>query len=145
MPAAKQWNAANFRFRIGGLDAESAAVTKVAEFALRQNTKNLYIGEDRFPSLQPTGTNYSHLMITLPSSKAGGILRWSEETIANRSITSKTARLEYLRPGDGAHYFAVDFAGVEIASRSFPKPTGSANSNDVNVELFYDSLRFSYS
>ena len=144
LPAQKPWNAANFKFRIDGVPLDESAVTKVSAFGLKTSISAYYSGEGRFPELESTRSSYSNIAITVPKSKAAGVLDWAEEVITGKSLTTETyGSLQYLGPGNKFEYYSVGFKGLGIASTTISKSSSDMDKS-VIAELYYNSVKLSY-
>jgi hypothetical protein len=142
LPAQKPWNTSNFRFKIGGLPNEDGAITKVSAISLKSNPKEFYSGLERFPDLIPAPTSHSSLVVSVSRSKGSRILSWVDDAIGTRSMPTQNGTLEFLGPGNGSRYFAIDFTRLDVVSKKLP--SDRSRGDEVYLELSYDSLRLVY-
>jgi len=96
LPPLKPWTASNFEFSIDGLD-DTRYAQKISSLVLNQAYKTI-ARQSGDSTIEPTKTEDSNVVITLPVARADGILKWFESgLIRNNRASQRTGSILYLR------------------------------------------------
>ena len=142
----KLWQPSNFRLDITGIDCRY--VNKIDSFAVTQKVKPLYTGSQRFPELEPTGIDFSNIIVYLAAEHAGDFMNWYQEFIVRGDKDTKQERdgfLEFLGPDSETVLFTVNLNRLGIHRLSIEKSEANTEQiKRVKVELYLESMDLAY-
>jgi len=142
----KMWLPSNFRLDIQGIDC--TRVNKIDSFAVTQKVKPLYIGGSRFPELEPTGIEFSNLVVYVAVEHGSDFTDWYESFIVRGNKDTSQERdgfLELLAPDNKTVLFTINLNRLGIHKLSIEK--SEANSESIKrykVELYLESMDLEY-
>jgi hypothetical protein len=139
----KMWTPSAFRLNIDGID-DMKYTNKVDSFTIKQGVKKLFIGADRFPTLEPTKLEFPNLSGTIALEYAEKLLQWHRDYI-HRGVqdpkSQKTGSLEFLTPDRKQTIFQIALYEVGISHVQLEQSTANANSiKRVKFELFVQRM-----
>jgi hypothetical protein len=118
----KQWLASRFYFTIDGVD-DMHYTNKLESFTIKQGIKKLSTGEARVGEIEPTKIEFPNLSGTISLARAGGLMKWYEETVQDGrrdDKAQKTGAIEFLSPDDktlfSIHLYEVGLTSVQIGA-----------------------------
>jgi len=132
----KSWTPSAFRLYLDGLD-ELQYTNKIEEFSIKQGVKKLYVGEERFPEIEPTKLEYPNLVGTIALEYADKLHAWSEKVLKNGWAdpkAQKTGRLEFLDPTRTKVLFQINL--FEVGLHSFNVVQSTANADQIKRAKF---------
>jgi hypothetical protein len=125
----KMWAPSAFRFNIDGID-DMKYVNKLDSFTIKQGVKKVYIGDGRFPTLEPTKIEFPNLTGTIALEYADKLIKWHEDYIHRGSqdpAGQRTGSIEFLSPDRAKTLFMVNLYGVGIRSFMINKSDAKAD------------------
>ncbi|MCG8424661.1 MAG: phage tail protein [Proteobacteria bacterium] len=143
----KMWLPSMFRVNIDGIDC--TRVNKVESFTVKQKIKEMYIGNNRYPELEPTGIEFPNLVLTLPAAFADDFITWHQKFVvmgARDNEHEKQGSIEFLDPAGGKlPIFTVDLKNVGINSLAIEKSEAKAEQiKRCKAELYVESMELKY-
>jgi hypothetical protein len=142
----KMWLPSNFRLDIQGIDC--TYVNKIDSFAVTQKTKQLYLGTSRFPEVEPTGIEFSNLVLTLAVDHADDFMGWYDAFVMKGGKDTRQERdgfIEFLAPDNSTVLFTVNLNRLGIHKLSIEKSEANAESiKRCKVELYLESMELQY-
>lgn len=142
----KMWLPSNFRLDIQGIDC--TYVNKIESLAVTQKTKQLYVGTSRFPEVEPTGVEFSNVILTMAADHADGFMGWYDEFVMRGAKDTRQERdgfLEFLAPDNHTVLFTVNLNRLGIHKLSVEKSEANAESiKRCKVELYLESMDLEY-
>jgi hypothetical protein len=142
----KLWSPSNFRLSIDGADCSH--VNRVDSFTVTQRIRPLYTGVDRFPELEPTGIDFSNIIVYLAVAHARDFENWYDEFIVQGGKDTKMERqgsLEFLHPDNKTTLFTVYLNRLGIHRMSVEK--SEANTEQMKrykIELYLEDMELEY-
>ena len=135
----KMWSPAAFRFNIDGID-DMKYTNKLDSFTIKQGVKKLYIGSDRFPTLEPTKIEFPNLSGTIALEYAKKLMQWHEDYIHSGVQDPKSQRsgsIEFLSPDRKQTIFAINLYEIGINHVTVEPSTANAGAiKRAKFELF---------
>lgn len=140
---AKMWLPSMFRLTIDGVDCQR--VNKIEAFSVKQTIKEMYIGDARYPELEPTGIDFPNLTITLPAAFADDFIKWHQDFVVRGDRDTdqeKQGSIEFLDPaGSNIPLFTVQLNHVGINSLAIEKSEANAAAiKRAKIELYVESM-----
>jgi hypothetical protein len=132
----KLWMCSGFRLSIDGIDGMEYA-NKIEPFTIKQGIKKLYIGEERFPQIEPTKIEFPSISGTIAAQYADGLLDWYNKYVVTGQADTKgqkTGALEFLSPDRKSVLFRITLKEVGLHSLSMMQST--ANSDQIKRMKF---------
>ncbi len=137
----KLWSASNFMFSIDGLDCTK--VSKIDSFSVKQKIKQLYIGSQRHPEIEPLGIEFSNITIYVALAHAKPFLDWHEQFVVKggRDLDhEKMGAITYIGPR-GQELLTVELKNVGIFSLTIEKAEANAESiKRCKIELYVEKM-----
>jgi hypothetical protein len=135
----KFWVANSFRLTIDNFRGFEYT-NKIEAFTIKQGIKKNYMGEDRFPHIEPTKLEFPHIVGTIGLDYADELLRWRDQyhrdggdEYANQS----TGELEFLAPDKKTTLFSINLKEVGIHKVTMQQSQANQDSmKRVKFELF---------
>jgi hypothetical protein len=127
----KMWTTSAFRLLIDGLD-DMQYTNKLDGFTIKQGIKKMYVGEQRFPQIEPTKIEFPPLTGTISLAYAGQVLQWYNDYIQTGKRDDQSQRsgaIEFLAPNRKDVLFRINLYEVGIAFAGIEKST--ANSDGI--------------
>jgi len=135
-PSHKQWNSANFRLKINGLDHACMKVSKIDAITIKQKTISGSSGER-----MPANVEVSNLVITLPESEAQDFMQWQTDIVKQKNNgPKKDGTLEYLDKDAQTTLFTLNFRNLGIFKITPVKSATGAKW--ITVEMYNESIKF---
>lgn len=135
----KLWAPSAFRFNIDGID-DMKYVNKLDSFTIKQGVKKHYIGNDRFPTLEPTKIEFPNLTGTIALEYADKLIKWHNEYIQRGEQDprgQRTGSIEFLSPDRKQTIFAINLYEIGISHVQIESSTANANAiKRLKFELF---------
>jgi hypothetical protein len=139
----KLWMCSGFRLSIDGIDGLEYA-NKIDSFTIKQGVKKLYVGEERFPQIEPTKIDFPSITGTIAAQYADGLLDWYHKyVVAGQADTKaqKTGSLEFLSPDRKSTLFRINLKEVGIHSLSMMQSTANADQiKRMKFELYVGKM-----
>lgn len=117
-PKQKLWTASSFRLNIDGID-DMKYTNKIEAFTIKQGIKKLYVGQERFPQIEPTKIEFPNISGTISLEYADKLLEWYEQCLMKGLAdpkAQKTGSIEFLRPQRDKEIFSINLFDVGLAS-----------------------------
>jgi hypothetical protein len=142
----KLWTPSSFRLTIDQF-AGMEYVNKLEAFTITQGIKKMYIGQERYPQIEPTGIKFPNLSGTISLAYADALLKWHHDYIANFTGTKDphaqlSGAIEFLTPDRASTIFRIELTQVGIMSAAIQQ--ASANTDQikrVKFEMFVGSMK----
>lgn len=144
-PRQKLWTQSRFRLSIDNVDC--SRVSKIDAFTVKQRVKQLYVGNQRLPELEPTGIEIPNLTLYTSLAHAQQFLAWHQAFVSQGDQDTRQERqgsLELLGH-DGEPLFTVVLRNIGIISAAIEK--SDANADQVKrckIELYIESMDLEY-
>ena len=142
-PKQKMWLCSGFRFKIDGVD-DLDGVNKIDSFTIKQGVKQFYMGQDRFPQIEPTKIEFPNITGTIAQGNAAGLQQWYKQTVANGIADPKAQRsgsLEFLAPDKTEVLFRIVFAQCGLLKlEMMPSTANSAEIKRMKFEIFVSEM-----
>src|SRR6185436_14734403 len=142
----KMWTPSSFRFTIdqfGGMEY----VNKLESFTVTQGIKKMYIGQERYPQIEPTGIKFPNLSGSISLAYADRLLKWHHEYVADHNGTRDpkgqlSGAIEFLTPDREKTLFSIELTQVGILSASIQQATANTDQiKRVKFEMFVGSMK----
>ncbi|MFN0251842.1 MAG: phage tail protein [Kofleriaceae bacterium] len=133
----KTWLASSFRLSIEGI-SNLDKVNKIEAFTIKQGVKKLYVGQDRFPTVEPTKIEYPNLVCTIAEAYGADLLKWHQDVMNGKKEAEGqlTGSLEFLNAAKES-LFRLNLYEVGILSFSIVQATANEDKiKRVKFELF---------
>ena len=135
----KMWTNSAFRFNIDGID-DMKYTNKIEALTIKQGVKKLYIGKNRFPTLEPTKIEFPNITGTISLEYADKLLKWHKDYI-NKGVkdpsSQKHGSIEFLSPDRKQTIFEIQLFEVGINYVAIESSTANANAiKRVKFEMF---------
>jgi len=135
----KMWTNSAFRFNIDGID-DMKYTNKIEALTIKQGVKKLYIGKNRFPTLEPTKIEFPNITGTISLEYADKLLKWHKDYI-NKGVkdpsSQKHGSIEFLSPDRKQTIFEIQLFEVGINYVAIESSTANANTiKRVKFEMF---------
>lgn len=135
----KMWMASGFRLNIDGID-EMKYTNKIEAFTIKQGIKKFYVGQERFPQVEPTKIEFPHLVGTIALEYADKLLEWHEKYVMQGQSdpkAQKTGSLEFLTPQRDKTIFSINLYEVGLMSlQVLPSQANQDMIKRVKFELY---------
>lgn len=142
----KLWQPSAFNLDIQGIDCTH--VNKIDSFAVTQKVKPLYTGGSRFPELEPTGLEFSNLVVYTAVDHAADFMSWYEKFVMRGDRDTRQERdgyLEFLAPDHKTVLFTINLNRIGIHKLSIEKSDANADAiKRMRVELYLESMELEY-
>jgi hypothetical protein len=142
----KLWQPSNFRLDIQGIDCSH--VNKIDQFSVTQKVKPLYSGSARFPELEPTGIDFSNLIVYVAVEHAADFMAWYDAFIMRGDKDTRQERdgfLEFLAPDTSTVLFTINLNRLGIHRLSIEKSDANAEQiKRCKIELYLESMELEY-
>lgn len=132
----KQWIASSFRFHIEGIE-EMKYVNHIDSFTIKQGTKKLYTGLDRFPQIEPTKIDFPNITGTIAQGYTQNLIEWHKQSAYDGIKDPKSQKhgyIEFLGPDQKTVIFRVMLDEMGLLSLSTAPST--ANSDQIKRTKF---------
>jgi hypothetical protein len=142
-PPPAQFDTSHFRFSIDGLEKDSEKVLTVSSVSIKQKTKVMYVGNEKWPQIEPTNIEDSNIVITLPVTAATGFLDWHKNELdsGQRGQTkTRSGSLEYFAPGSNKASLTLEFPEIGIKSAQVSSGSEQSALKKITCELYCDSI-----
>lgn len=144
---AKLWLPSMFRLNIDGVDC--TRVNKIESFSVKQTVKEMYIGNARYPELEPTGIEFPNLTISLPTAFAKDFIDWHQKFVvegARDDEQEKHGSIEFLDPAGGdVPLFTIELKRIGINSLAIEKSDAHADAiKRCKIELYVEAMELQY-
>jgi hypothetical protein len=120
----KMWTTSAFRLVIDGMD-DMQYTNKLDSFTIKQGIKKMYVGEQRFPQIEPTKIEFPTLSGTISLRYASQVLKWYNDYIQTGRRDDKAQRsgaIEFLAPNRkdvifriNLYEIGINFAAIEAS------------------------------
>jgi hypothetical protein len=136
----KQWLSSSFRLNLEGI-SQLDKVNKIESFTIKQGVKKFWIGQDRFPTLHPTGITFPNLICTIGEAYAKDLWKWMDEVKKGKPEAQQTTgSLEFLN-GAKQTIFRLNLYEVGLKICSIVQSTANeAKIKRVKFELFIGKM-----
>ncbi|MGE3457594.1 MAG: hypothetical protein AB7O24_20940, partial [Kofleriaceae bacterium] len=127
----KLWSPSAFRLTIDGINGMELT-NKIESLTIRQGIKRMYVGEQRFPQIEPTKIEFPNVVGTIAAQHADALIEWHESYIhagTSDPRAQKTGAIEFLSPNRKQTLFAIQLYEVGLMSLSMPQ--AQANSDQI--------------
>ena len=142
----KQWNSANFRLKLAGLDC--TRVTQIDALTIMRPTTSHAVGELRDYEKEPAPLQIPNLAITLKESGSDGFRQWHENFVikGNSGQTNeKNGTLDYLSQNMQDVLFTLTFQHLGIFRLTPDKRVaGSEQVRHLRAEMYCEEMGFQY-
>jgi hypothetical protein len=139
--AQKDFSLNAFRLTID--KAPIIGVTKIEGFTVKQGIKRLYVGQQRFPQIEPTKIEFPNIVVTIPETNALPIFAWYQEFImkGGRDDKHTTGAIEFLSPDKQRVILTVELKEVGLVSANIiASQANQASSKNVRFELYVGAM-----
>lgn len=149
-PKQSLWSTSNFRVTLDSSKFDSACdyIDKVDEISIKQNCKNLWVGAERFPTIEPTNLELPKLSFYLPASHAKPFFDWHKESVIKGKSVSQlrySGCIEYLDHETRKTLLELEMYDMGISSCKLDK--AEANTDQIQkakVELFVHRYKLKF-
>jgi hypothetical protein len=127
----KMWMSSGFRLNIDGID-EMKYTNKVEAFTIKQGIKKFYVGQERFPQVEPTKIEFPHIVGTIALEYADKLMEWHEKYVMKGQSdpkAQKTGAIEFLTPQRDKTIFSINM--YEIGLMSLQVLPSQANQDQI--------------
>lgn len=135
----KLWTANSFRLSIDGKRGFEYT-NKIESFTIKQGLKKNYIGEHRFPQIEPTKLEFPHIVGTLGLDYADDLLAWRDayhRDGGNDPGNQHSGELEFLGPDKKETLFSINLFEVGIHKVALQQSQANQDSiKRVKYELY---------
>ena len=135
----KMWMASGFRLNIDGID-DMKYTNKVEAFTIKQGIKKFYVGQERFPQVEPTKIEFPHIVGTIALEYADKLLEWHEKYVMkgqSDTKAQKTGSIEFLTPQRDKTIFSIHMYEVGLMSLVvLPSQANQDQIKRVKFELY---------
>jgi hypothetical protein len=143
----KLWSPNRFRLSIDGID-EMIHTNKIEAFTIKQGVKKFYIGEDRFPQIEPTKVEFPNLIGTISMEFADKLFDWYDDYVVkgqNDKDAQKTGSIEFLGPQqDKKTLFTINLYEVGLLNVQITQSAGNADQiKRVKFEMYVGKMDIS--
>jgi hypothetical protein len=139
----KLWMCSGFRLSIDGVDGMEYA-NKIDSFTIKQGVKKLYVGEERFPQIEPTKIDFPSISGTIAAQYCDKLLDWYHKSVVTGQADPKAQRtgsLEFLSPDRKQTLFRINFQEVGITSLAMMASTANADQiKRMKFELYVGKM-----
>jgi phage tail-like protein len=95
----EKWRTSDFKLKIDGLDDATSRALKIEAITVKQKIVDDTVGENRDPTKQPAGVDFSNLAVTVADSHAQSFYDWAQDFIVqgnNGDDRERSGTLDYL-------------------------------------------------
>lgn len=135
----KMWSPSAFRFNVDGID-DMKYTNKLEAFTIKQGIKKVYIGDSRYPTLEPTKIEFPNLTGTISLEYADKLLQWHKDYLHSGRrdpAAQKHGSIEFLSPDRKQTIFAIELYEMGINYCAIEASTANANAiKRVKFEIF---------
>jgi hypothetical protein len=135
----KMWMASGFRLNIDGID-EMKYTNKIEAFTIKQSVKKFYVGQERFPQVEPTKIEFPHITGTIALEYADKLMEWHEKYVMKGQSdpkAQKTGSLEFLTPQRDKTIFSINMYEVGLMSlQVLPSQANQDQIKRLKFELY---------
>jgi T4-like virus tail tube protein gp19 len=135
----KLWTANSFRLTIDGLNGFEYT-NKIEAFTIKQGVKKSFVGESRFPQIEPTKLEFPHLVGTLGLDYADDLLKWRDDYHRDGGAevpNQRSGELEFLGPDKKQVIFSINLFEVGIHKVALQQSQANQDSiKRVKYELY---------
>ncbi len=135
----KMWMASGFRLNIDGID-EMKYTNKIEAFTIKQGIKKFYVGQERFPQVEPTKIEFPHITGTIALEYADKLMEWHEKYVMKGQSdpkAQKTGSLEFLTPQRDKTIFSINMYEVGLMSlQVLPSQANQDRIKRLKFELY---------
>jgi hypothetical protein len=139
----KMWSCSQFRLTIDGIP-DFAFTNHIDSFTIKQGTKPMHTGLERFPQHEPTKVEIPHITGTMAAGYANAIIKWHEDTTRKGSkdpSVQKHGVLEFLGPDRITPIFAIHLKEVGLFGFQMQQSTANADAiKRVKFELYVGGM-----
>src|SRR5688500_18785496 len=135
----KLWTANSFRLTIDGLNGFEYT-NKIEAFTIKQGVKKSFVGESRFPQIEPTKIEFPHISGTLGLDYADDLLKWRDAYHRDGGAevpNQRSGELEFLGPDKKQVIFSINLFEVGIHKVALQQSQANQDSiKRVKFELY---------
>jgi hypothetical protein len=135
----KMWMASGFRLNIDGID-EMKYTNKIDAFTIKQSVKKFYVGQERFPQIEPTKIEFPHITGTIALEYADKLMEWHEKYVMkgqSDNKAQKTGSIEFLTPQRDKTIFSINMYEVGLMSlQVLPSQANQDQIKRLKFELY---------
>ena len=135
----KLWSANSFRLTIDGKRGFEYT-NKIESFTIKQGVKKNYVGEHRFPQIEPTKLEFPHIVGTLGLDYADDLFKWRDAYHRQGAVdpaNQHSGELEFLGPDKKTIILSITLRDVGIHKVSLQQSQANQDSiKRVKYELF---------
>ena len=125
----KQWAPSNFRINLSGIE-DMLFVNKLDSFTIKQGVKKLYLGEQRFPEIEPTKIEFPNLTGTIAVAYTKQLFEWYDHYLAKGQsdiAAQKHGSIEFLGTDNEKVLFEIKLFEVGLKSLKIEPSTANAD------------------
>lgn len=146
-PMQKAWIPSGFAFSIDGIGGMEYT-NKIESFTIKQGVKTHYVGDDRYPQIEPTKIEYPNIVGTMAMEYSGALHKWwtdhTKRVSADDKSLQKHAEIRFLGPTREVNkpLFTIDLYNCNIIN--FTPVASTANTEAikrVKFELKVESMK----
>jgi hypothetical protein len=142
----KLWLPSNFRMWIQGIDC--TYVNRIDSFTVTQKVKPLYLGQQRFPELEPTGIDFSNITVYIAAEHATDFEDWYQETViagTQETTAERPGYIEFLGPDNDTVLFTINLNELGIHRMSLEKSEANAEQiKRYKIELYMETMELEW-
>jgi hypothetical protein len=135
----KLWTANSFRLTIDGLNGFEYT-NKIEAFTIKQGVKKSFVGESRFPQIEPTKIEFPHIVGTIGLDYADDLLKWRDDYHRDGGAevpNQRSGELEFLGPDKKQVIFSINLFEVGIHKVALQQSQANQDSiKRVKYELY---------
>jgi hypothetical protein len=140
----KLWSNSAFRLTIDQVDGMEYT-NKIESFTIKQGTKKVHVGAERYPQIEPTKVEFPTLSGTIALGYADKLLKWHKDYIVSGKRDQRaqfSGSLDFLSPDRKSTIFRINLYEVGLLSASIQQSTANADQiKRVKFELFVNSMK----
>jgi hypothetical protein len=145
-PKQKMWIPSAFRFTLDQVDGMEYT-NKLEAFTIKQGTKKMFVGRERYPQIEPTNIQFPNLSGTISLAHADKLLKWHHDYVYKENARKDqqaqlSGAIEFLSPDRKKTIFRIDLYGVGVSNVSIPQST--ANNDQIKrakFEMFVSEMK----
>jgi hypothetical protein len=135
----KLWTANSFRLTIDGMNGFEYT-NKIEAFTIKQGVKKSFVGESRFPQIEPTKIEFPHIVGTIGLDYADDLLKWRDQYHRDGGAevpNQRSGELEFLAPDKKQVIFSINLFEVGIHKVALQQSQANQDSiKRVKYELY---------
>jgi len=134
--AQKAWLCSGFRLTVDGVEGFEKTST-LSSFSIKQGTRNFFVGQDRYPQVEPTRIEFPTITGTIAEGEyTKNIELWYQQSVTRGMAdwrAQRTGALEFLAPNRADVLFRVKFEG---GLNGFSMAPSSGNASEIKRRKF---------